>query len=53
MSLPGADMASVFWITFNATGEWSVDASSENNRKAKLSKLCAKVGVNFVFFDWA
>jgi len=27
--LPGADMASVFWILSIVTGEWSVDASSE------------------------
>jgi len=53
VSLPGADMASVFWILSIATGEWSVDASLESNWRAKLSKPCAKVGVILYVLIWA
>ena len=44
MSLPGAEMASVFWILPLVTGEWRVVASSERVGKAKLSKPSAKTG---------
>jgi len=42
--LPGADMASISWIIFLVTGEWSVNARAEQYWKAKLSKPSTKVG---------